>query len=207
LGRFAVSLDRVRIEQVSRLRRQGQSSLALAQFNQLDEPLIVEVLKGVLRKIEIVFRYDAERTDGRECAAVFAVKFVDSVTLNDKFAFVPARQVEVAHHPITRIKSVSVSRFIHLYPIALAPFTVARVVSRIEHGSPSGYDVRWKVREGVRAVAAGAIQEAMNARGIAPVAFRPNNVEPCSVLSQQPTQWFSAATSGAEPGACAIPTL
>ena len=112
LGRLAVSLQRVRIEKVSPFRRQGQSALAVAQINHLDEPLIVEVLKGVVRKIEIVFRHDAERTDGSQRAAVFAVKLVDSIAVNDQFPLVAARQVEVAHQAVARIVFIPVARVV-----------------------------------------------------------------------------------------------
>jgi hypothetical protein len=46
--RLAASLQRVGIEQVSPLGGQGESALAVTQVNQLDEPLIVEVLKRVV---------------------------------------------------------------------------------------------------------------------------------------------------------------
>jgi hypothetical protein len=36
----------------------------------------------------------------------------------------------------------------------MAAFTVARVISRIEHGCPSDMALRWIVREGARADAA-----------------------------------------------------
>src|SRR4051812_33815146 len=85
LRRFAVSLDRVRIEQVPPLLREGQSPLAVAQVNQLDESLIVEILQGVVRNIEIMFRHDSKGTDGSQCAAVFAVNLVESVAVNDQF--------------------------------------------------------------------------------------------------------------------------
>jgi hypothetical protein len=54
----------VRIEQVSPFRRERQSALAVAQVNQLDEPLGLEALKGVVGYIEIMFWHDPKRTDG-----------------------------------------------------------------------------------------------------------------------------------------------
>ena len=58
-----VPLQRMRIEQVSPVSRERQSAVAVAEVNQLDEALIVEVLKGVVRKIEIVLRHNAKCPD------------------------------------------------------------------------------------------------------------------------------------------------
>jgi len=57
----------------------------------LDEPLFVEVLEGIVRKIEIVFGHDPKRADGGQRPAVFAVQLVDSVAVNDQFALVAPR--------------------------------------------------------------------------------------------------------------------
>src|SRR4029077_1622731 len=86
LGRLTVSLKRVRIDQVPPLCREGQSAHPVSQVHQLEEPLLVEALKGVVRKIEIVFRHDTKRADGSQRKAVFAVKLVDSIPVNDQFA-------------------------------------------------------------------------------------------------------------------------
>jgi hypothetical protein len=84
LRRLALSLHRVRIEHAPPLRREDQSALALAQINQINETVLLEAFKGVTRKIEVVFRHDAERTNGGQSAAVFAVKLIDSVPVNDQ---------------------------------------------------------------------------------------------------------------------------
>lgn len=65
--------------------------VVVAQVHPLDEPLIVEVLQSVARKIKIVFRHDAKRADGGQRAAVFAVELVDSVAINDQLPLVAAR--------------------------------------------------------------------------------------------------------------------
>ena len=65
--------------------------LAVAQVNKFDEPLIVQVPQSVVRKLEIVFRHDTKRTDRGQRAAVFAVKLVDSIAVDDQFALVAPR--------------------------------------------------------------------------------------------------------------------
>jgi hypothetical protein len=93
LGRLTVSLQRVRIEQIPPFSRERQSAVAVAQVNQVDEPLIVKVVQGVVRKTEIVFRHDPKRADGGQRAAVFAVELVNSIAVNDQFPLVGPRQV------------------------------------------------------------------------------------------------------------------
>src|SRR5207248_1692892 len=72
-----------------------------------------------VRKIEIVFRYDPKRTDGGQRAAVFAVKLVNSVAVNDQFPLVTSRQIEVAHQAISRIVFIAVARVVHAPPLVL----------------------------------------------------------------------------------------
>ena len=98
----------------------------------------MEVLKRVVRNIEIVFWHDPKRTDGGQCAAVFAVKLVDSIAVNDQFALVAARQVEVAHQAVARIVFIPVARVVHARPfVAGIPRVVfARITpSSIRHRS------------------------------------------------------------------------
>jgi hypothetical protein len=127
----------MRIEQVSPFRRQSQAALAVAKVNQLDVALIVEVLRGVVRKIKLVFRHDAERADGCQRTAVFAVELIDSIALNDQFALVTARQVEVVHQPVARIVVVPVALVIHARPFvnAIPRTAFARITSSIGHHS------------------------------------------------------------------------
>jgi hypothetical protein len=129
----------VRIEQVSPARRESQSALAVAQVNQVDEPLLVEVLKGVVRKIEIMFRHDPKRTNGGQRAAVFAVELIHSVAVNDEFTLVTARQVEVAHQGVPRIV-IPVARVVHALPfLAVIPNVVFPwiIPSSVRHRSSS----------------------------------------------------------------------
>ena len=158
LGRLAVSLQRVRIEQVSPLRCERQSALAVAQVNHLDESLIVEVLQGVVRYIEIMFRHNPKCTDGGQRAAVFAVQLVDSIAVNDQFAFVAARQVDVAHQGLAAIVWIQVAHVVHTRPIvaAIPRVVVARITpSSIGHGSLRCLRAAvWVVREDALAVAA-----------------------------------------------------
>jgi len=65
------------MQQVSSVGRKGEAALAVAKLHGLDEPLIVEVVEGVARKVQVVFRHDPERTDGSQRAAVFAVELVE----------------------------------------------------------------------------------------------------------------------------------
>jgi hypothetical protein len=51
----------------------------------------VEVVEGIARKVQIVFRHDAKCTNGRKCPAVFAVKLVDPIAVDDQFPRVPRR--------------------------------------------------------------------------------------------------------------------
>jgi hypothetical protein len=119
LGWLAVSFHRV-VEQVSRLSRQGQSAFAVAEIDQLDESLIVKVLKSVVPNIEIVFRYDPKRADSGQRATVFAVEFVDSIPIDDQFPLVAARQVEVAHQTVAWIVLIPVARVVYARPVVAA---------------------------------------------------------------------------------------
>jgi hypothetical protein len=92
-----------------------------------------------VRKIEIVFRHDAKCTDDRKRAAVVAVEFVDSVSVNDQFALIAARYVEVAHYGLTRIVFIPVARIVHARPLitAIPRVVFARITpSSIGHGFP-----------------------------------------------------------------------
>jgi hypothetical protein len=138
LRRLTVSLQRVRSEQVSPFRRERQSALAVAEVNQLDEPLRLEALKGVVRKIEIVFRHDAKRADGSQRKAVLAVKLVDSIPVHDQFALVATRQVEVVHQAVARIVVVPVALIVHawLFVVTVQLAVFARIIpSSVRHRS------------------------------------------------------------------------
>jgi hypothetical protein len=53
------------------------------------------------------------RADGGQRTAVVAVEFVDSVAVDDQFALVVARQVEVAHQDVARIVFIPVARLVN----------------------------------------------------------------------------------------------
>jgi hypothetical protein len=109
--------------------------------------LIVEVLQGVGRNIEIVFRHDAKCTDRGQRAAVFAVKLVHSVAVNDQFPLVAARQVEVVHHSVAGIVWTPVARVVHTQPLIAA---IRRVVfARISPSSIGHCSLRSLLRFGL----------------------------------------------------------
>ena len=81
-------------------------------FAQVDEPVVVEVVKGVARNIEIMVRHEPKRTDGGQCTAVFAVKLVDSIAINDQFPPVTARQVATE-----RFDQNCQPSFLNMYPV------------------------------------------------------------------------------------------
>jgi hypothetical protein len=91
LGRFTLSLQTVRLEQVTSVGCKGEAALALAKLHGLDEPLILKVLKSIARKVQIVFRHDPKRADSGKRPAVFAIQLVHSVAVNDQFALVATR--------------------------------------------------------------------------------------------------------------------
>lgn len=110
---LTLSLQGVRIEQVSSLGRERQSTLAVAQIDRLDEPLIVKVVQGVARKIEIVFWHDAKRTDGSQRAAVLAVELVDAIAINNQLSLVATGQVEIARQAVTGVALIPIACVVH----------------------------------------------------------------------------------------------
>jgi hypothetical protein len=70
------------MEQVASPARKRQPALAVAKVNGLNEPLIVQVVEGIARNIQVVFRHDPKRADGGKCPAVFAVWLVDPITVH-----------------------------------------------------------------------------------------------------------------------------
>jgi hypothetical protein len=72
-----------------------------------------------VRKIEIMFRHDPKRTDGRQRAAVFTVKLVNSVAVNDQLSPVAARLVEIAHQGFPRIVFIPVARVVNARPLVV----------------------------------------------------------------------------------------
>ncbi len=114
----------------------------------LGEPEVAVVVDA-----EVVLRHDPEGADGGQRAAVLAVQLVDVVADRDEFAFLAARQVEVPHQALARVV-VAVPVVVHTLAAVLPSVTVARVISRIEHGCPPSKALRGVVREGARTVTA-----------------------------------------------------
>ena len=129
------------VEQVAPFARQRQAAVAVAKVNHIDESLIAQMFDGVVVGIEVMLGHDAKSTDGGQGAAIVAVQLVDAVAVDDQFALVAAWQVEVAHQAIARISTVSIAVLMHSRT-AFAAFTVARVISRIEHGCPPDMALR-----------------------------------------------------------------
>ena len=73
----------------------------------LPESIHLEVVtperRVVSEVVEIAFRNDAERADGRERAAFGAVDLVDAVALPDRSALTAPRQVEIPRERVARI--------------------------------------------------------------------------------------------------------
>lgn len=135
LERLPVSLQRVRVEQVSPFGRERQSTVALAELDQRHEALLKEVPQRVMRKIEIVFGDDPECTDSGQRSAVCAVTLVDSIAASNKLALVAARQVEIAHQGFPRIVLITVVWVVHVRPFVAA---ISRLVlPRIEGDGPA----------------------------------------------------------------------
>jgi hypothetical protein len=162
-----------------------------AKVNGSDKSGILKVVEGLSVDVQVVLRHDAEGSNGGQRSAVFAVQLVGPVAVHDQLAFVAARQVEIARQPVTRVVVVSVPVVVHALAAVLAPVTVARVISRIEHGCPPDKALGWGVREGGRTVAArgdsggrrtfGALRRATFRRWVRP---------PCvsTARSRQPTK-------------------
>ena len=137
----------MRVEQVAAFPRQRQAALVVAQVHHLDEALVTQVFERLVVDVEVVLGHDPKGADGGQRAAVVAVQLVDAVTVHNQLALLAARQVEVAHQAFTRVV-VAVPFVVHALAAVLPPVTLARVISRIEHGCPPDKALRWVVREG-----------------------------------------------------------
>jgi hypothetical protein len=77
-------------------------------------------VERVVADVELVLGNDTKGADRGQCSAVLAVQFVDTVTINDQLAFLPARQVEVAHQAVARIVVVPLALVVHARPFVAA---------------------------------------------------------------------------------------
>lgn len=131
----------MRVEQLAALARERQARRVVAEIDRLDEALVVQVVERLTVNVEVVLGHDAERADGGQRAAVFAVQLVHAVAVHHECALVAARQVEVAHQPLARVV-VAVPFVVHACAAVLPPVTLACVISRIEHGCPPDMALR-----------------------------------------------------------------
>jgi hypothetical protein len=157
---LVLAIQRMRIKQVSAVLRQDDSAIVVAEVNGVDQPLIAEVVEGIVVDVEFVLGNDTEGADRGQCSAVLAVQFVDSVTINDQLALLAARQVEVVHQAVARIVVVAVALLVDARPPVVAiPLAVfARIIpSSVRHRSLLAWVLAvWVVREDALAVSARA---------------------------------------------------
>jgi hypothetical protein len=131
----------VRVEEIAAVLRQGQAPLVVAKVNDSDEALIAQVVERLVVDVEVAFGHDPEGADGGQRAAILGVQFVDVVTNHDQLALLASRQVEIPHQPLAGVL-VTVPFVVHALAAVLTPVTVARVISRIEHGCPPDMALR-----------------------------------------------------------------
>jgi hypothetical protein len=86
--------------------------------------------------------HDPKAPTASECAAVLSVQLVDMVTMHDQLALLAARQVEVPHQTFAGVVVVAVPFVVYAFAAILPAITVARVISRIEHGCPPDMALR-----------------------------------------------------------------
>jgi hypothetical protein len=119
-------------------RRKDEAALAVAKLHGLNESLIVQVVEGIARKIQVVFRHDPKGADGGKRPAAFPVQLVHSVPIDDQFALVSARQVEIPHQRVPRIAVAPVARIVHAQPLvgSIPRLVFARIIpSGVRHRS------------------------------------------------------------------------
>jgi hypothetical protein len=136
-----VAIHGMRIEQIAAFACERQDPPVVAQIQPLHQAFVAQVFQRVVVDIEVVFGHDAKGADSSQHAAVLAVQFVQTIADHDQLALLAARQVEVAHQPLARVV-VAVPFVVHACASILPPVTVARVISRIEHGCPPDMALR-----------------------------------------------------------------
>jgi hypothetical protein len=131
----------MRVEQLTALACERQAALGVAEIDRLDEAMVVQVFERLVVDVQIVLGHDTKGANGGQPAIFLAVQLVDAVTDRDKLALLAAGQVEIAHQPLARVV-VAVPFVVHACAAVLPPVTVARVISRIEHGCPPDLALR-----------------------------------------------------------------
>jgi hypothetical protein len=134
-------VHRMRVEQVAPFAREHQGASVVGQIDRLDEALVVQVVERLAVDVQVVLRHDPEDADRSPRAAVLAVQLVDAVTDGDQLELLSSRKVEVAHRRLARVV-VAVAFVVHACAAVLPSVTVARVISRIEHGCPPDMALR-----------------------------------------------------------------
>jgi hypothetical protein len=132
----ALALQGVGVEQIASLLCERQAAYVPAKVDGLDETFVSEVANGVVVCVEVLFGHDSERADGGQRAAILAVQLVHTVAIDNEFAFLAAREIEVVNQAVARVVIVSVPLAVDAWAaIAAIPVVVlARIVpSSVRH--------------------------------------------------------------------------
>ena len=122
---LVVALQGMRIENVTALLREDQTTLIATKADGLDEPLVAEMVESVAVGVEVLCGHNTEGAHDGEGTTVLTVQLVDATTINNQLALLAARQVEVAHQAVARIVVVPVAFVVHAPPSVVAvPLTV-----------------------------------------------------------------------------------
>lgn len=71
------------------------------------------MVKGIVVGVEVPFGHDTEGPDSGQRAAVLAVQLVSAVAIDDQFALLAARQVDVVHRAVAGIVIIPVALVVH----------------------------------------------------------------------------------------------
>jgi hypothetical protein len=141
----AVALQRVSVEQIESLFREGQAALVATKIDGFDKAFIAEAAKRIVVRAEVLFGHDSERANGGESAAVLAIQIVHTVAIDNDLALLATRQVEVLHQRVARIVIISVRLAVDAgADVAAIPVVVlARIVpSSVRHGPSCSHSSR-----------------------------------------------------------------
>jgi hypothetical protein len=137
LGLTLVAFSATSVEQVATLVRENDRLVVFVERNGPDQTFVAKMLDCVaVRRVvsvnsEFALWHNAERADHSECAAVLAIQLVDAVAVDDQFARLTARQVEVVHQPVARVVVGPVALVVHARTAVVAFAWV--VPSRVVH--------------------------------------------------------------------------
>jgi hypothetical protein len=87
---LSVPLQAVRIQQMPPLLGEGQGAFVATKVNGGDKALVAEMAKGLVVRVEFLFRHHSERADGGQRAAVVAVQLVHTLAIDNELAFLAA---------------------------------------------------------------------------------------------------------------------